>query len=159
MEQLIILVLIGLISLINWIIQKSAEMREKRKLERMRDHGLEPPEVPTTEPEPAQGADEAMRRLMEALGLPEDAAPPPPRPQPPFIPPPLPEPPRTPVPVARTASEPSAAFMRRKAREMEAALAAASAKPGRVRGLLTAPGGARDAIVLSEVLGPPKAMR
>jgi len=159
MEQLIILVLIGLISLINWIIQKSAEMREKRKLERMRDYGVEPPEVPQMESEPVQGGDEAMRRLMEALGLPEDAAPPPPRQVPAFVPPPLPDPPRVPMAAARTAAEPSAAFMRRKAREMEAALAAASAKPGRIRGLLTAPGGAGDAIVLAEVLGPPKAMR
>lgn len=159
MEQLIILVLIGLISLINWIIQKSAEMREKRKLERMRDNGEVPPEIPQAEPQPVQGGDEAMRRLMEALGLPEDAAPPPPRQPPAYVPPPLPDPPRIPVATTRTASEPSAAFMRRKAREMEVALAAASAKPGRIRGLLTAPGGAGDAIVLAEVLGPPKAMR
>ena len=75
MEQLVILLLIALISIINWIIQKSKESREKRKLEKRADATGEP--VAKHEPAPdATGTETAMRRLREALGLPEDAAPP-----------------------------------------------------------------------------------
>ena len=75
MEQLVILLLIALISIINWIIQKSKEAREKRKLEKRADATGEP--VAKHEPAPdATGTETAMRRLREALGLPEDAPPP-----------------------------------------------------------------------------------
>ena len=75
MEQLVILLLIALISIINWIIQKSKESREKRKLEKRADATGEP--VAKHEPAPdATGTETAMRRLREALGLPEDAPPP-----------------------------------------------------------------------------------
>ncbi len=75
MEQLVILLLIALISIINWIIQKSKERREKRKLEKRADATGEP--VAKHEPAPdATGTETAMRRLREALGLPEEAPPP-----------------------------------------------------------------------------------
>jgi len=75
MEQLVILLLIALISIINWIIQKSKEAREKRKLEKRADATGEP--VAKHEPAPdLTGTETAMRRLREALGLPEDAEPP-----------------------------------------------------------------------------------
>ena len=75
MEQLVILLLIALISIINWIIQKSKERREKRKLEKRADATGEP--VANHEPAPdATGTETAMRRLREALGLPEEAPPP-----------------------------------------------------------------------------------
>ena len=73
MEQLVILLLIALISIINWIIQKSKERREKRKLEKRADATGEP--VAKHEPAPdATGTETAMRRLREALGLPEEAS-------------------------------------------------------------------------------------
>ena len=75
MEQLVIILLIALISIINWIIQKSKETREKRKLEKRADATGEP--VAKQEPGPdATGTETAMRRLREALGLPEEAPPP-----------------------------------------------------------------------------------
>jgi hypothetical protein len=75
MEQLVILLLIALISIINWIIQKSKERREKRKLEKRADATGE--SVAKHEPAPdATGTETAMRRLREALGLPEEAPPP-----------------------------------------------------------------------------------
>ena len=75
MEQLVIILLIALISIINWIIQKSKEAREKRKLEKRADATGEP--VAKHEPAPdATGTETAMRRLREALGLPEEAPPP-----------------------------------------------------------------------------------
>ncbi len=102
MEQLVIILLIALISFINWLVKKSAEMREARK----REQGAaksgetlrsEPPPPPEAEPEIS------MRRLREALGLPDEAQPPalPKRMEqrvpPPLVPPPLP-PPRRPPP-------------------------------------------------------------
>jgi hypothetical protein len=74
MEQLVIILLIAVISIINWIIQKSKEAREKRKLEERADATGEP--VATHEPVPDM-TETAMRRLREALGLPEDAPSPP----------------------------------------------------------------------------------
>ncbi len=41
MEQLVILLLIALISFINWLVKKSAEMREARKREKAADQGVE----------------------------------------------------------------------------------------------------------------------
>jgi hypothetical protein len=75
MEQLVIILLIALISFINWLVKKSAEMREARK----REQGAaksgeslrrEPPPPPEAEPEIS------MRRFREALGLPDEAQPP-----------------------------------------------------------------------------------
>jgi hypothetical protein len=108
MEQLVIILLIALISIINWIIQKSKERREKRKLEKRADATGEP--VAKHEPAPeATGTETAMRRLREALGLPDEAPPPvipkrverevpplPPAPERP-VPPPLPKPARRPM--------------------------------------------------------------
>lgn len=119
MEQLIILLLIALISLINWIIQKSKETRKKRQLERRADATGETVKRPETSP--VAEAETAMRRLREALGLPEEAEPPviPRRAQPEVPPPALPPepvrlPPRreavTPPPLPEPAKRP--AFVR-----------------------------------------------
>jgi len=132
MEQLVILLVIGAISLVNWLLQRSAELREKRKLERQGGPAGAPP-LPRTGPPPvARGGDpdaeadpaEAMRKLMEALGLPVEEAPPkiPQRGQ---APPPLPVPeasvpePAPPVPARREFPEP----VERPARPMAEALA------------------------------------
>ena len=76
MEQLVILLLIALISFINWLVKKSAQLREARKLEEgmaktgesLRGHP--PPKLEPPESEPS------FRRLKEALGLPDEALPP-----------------------------------------------------------------------------------
>jgi hypothetical protein len=73
MEQLVIILLIALISIINWIVQKSKEAREQRKQEKRADATGEP--VAKDRPAPDM-TETAMRRLREALGLPEDAPPP-----------------------------------------------------------------------------------
>ena len=41
MEQLVILLLIALISFINWVVKKSAERREARRREKAADQGVE----------------------------------------------------------------------------------------------------------------------
>jgi hypothetical protein len=156
MEQLVLLVIIGLISLINWLMQRSAQMREKRKLERGGLDGQVGPSIEVPEPagRPEEDPDESMRRLMEALGIPSveeepEPAPPPPLPQvrrgevpqPVFTPPP----PVVTVPRARVRPGLAAVVEQR--------------EPTRFRKLLSSKGGLRDAVVLSEILGPPRSLR
>ncbi len=104
MEQLVILVIIGLISLVNWILQRAAERREaakaeaeiRRQQEEFKRSGgrLEPPPPPARPappaPPPLAPAKDPLRELMEALGLPDEE--PPPHRSPRQAPPPLPEP-------------------------------------------------------------------
>ena len=77
MEQLILILLVALISIINWIVQKSKERREQRKLEKRADAtGESLKGAPAESPPPETQTETAMRRLREALGLPEEAEPP-----------------------------------------------------------------------------------
>lgn len=157
MEQLILLVVIGLISLINWAIKKSAQMREQKRIEEATLRG-EAPELPS-EPEPRafenSGEDpgERMRKLMEALGLP-----------PTDLPPPLhTEPPRPPLqkkiapPPAQKIQAPDPPLPVHRARTPKLPKPAASPSP--FRQLLTRPESAREAIVLAEILSSPRAIR
>ena len=50
MEQLVILLLIALISFINWLVKKSAERREARKREKAADQGVESLPRPSAPP-------------------------------------------------------------------------------------------------------------
>lgn len=198
MEQVILLLVIGLISLVNWMIQKSAEARKKRQMQERIDRGeVEPSqpmaarrydrseEEPETEGEPAEN----MRRLMEALGLPLEDAPPQPVQRQHTTPPPLPTQPREmmqPPPLVRTVREmeargempvhrqstPVAAtpaqrpklhdWQRKAAKALEASAAAEASrtvKPSRARQMLRQPESIRDAVILSEILGKPKAFQ
>ena len=90
MEQLVLLVIIGLISLINWVMQKAAEKREQagQKRAERREIRRESKRNVYTQPAPgpvhrpvrrASGpTQDPFRELMEALGLPADQLPPPP---------------------------------------------------------------------------------
>ena len=76
MEQLVILLLIALISLINWLVKKSAALREARKLEeKMAKTGESPRAAPPPKLEPPE-FEPSFRRLKEALGLLDEALPP-----------------------------------------------------------------------------------
>src|SRR4029077_4328948 len=192
MEQLVIILLIALISIINWIIQKSKEAREKRKLEKRADATGEP--VAKQEPGPdATGTETAMRRLREALGLPEEAPPPVipkraeskrveaeriepkrmepkrgerpvpmPAPSPDrLVPPPLPQPERRPIlvhapPVPRWQEHRRFDSLHKIAKP---SLPEVPKQAPRIRELLQSQGGLRAAVVLSEILGPPKSLR
>ena len=171
MEQLVIILLIVLISFINWLIKKSAELREARK----REQGAaksgeslrsEPPRLPEAEPEIS------MRRLREALGLPDEAQPPAlPKRMEQRVPPPLappPPPPQRPPPARPVVSHVPVAPPHEEYRFIE--LPHRIGKPAgpmteiapsmsRIRELLGSAGGLRDAVVLSEILGPPKSLR
>lgn len=173
MEQLVLLLIIGAISLINWLIQRSAELREKRKAERASQMGeLAAPPPPVTGPPPRHpepDPSESMRKLMEALGLPVES--PPPRPAPPPIPttreelfpsPVLfePEPAVPVVQVTKPVTKPLPRF-EPTARTAPALVTEShsSVSSERFRKILQTNGGARDAIVLAEILGRPLAVR
>ena len=170
MEQLVILLLIALISFINWLIKKSSQLREARK----REQGAakagdslrsEPSRAPEAEPEVS------MRRLREALGLPDDAQPPalPKRmeqpPPAPIAPPPLPPqlPPARQV-VSHVSLSPAHEEYRfigmpHRVGKPARSKVEVAVSPSRIRELLSSAGGLRDAVVLSEILGPPKCLR
>ena len=170
MEQLVIILLIALISFINWLVKKSAELREARK----REQGAaksgeslrsEPPPPPEAEPEIS------MRRLREALGLPDEA-------QPPALPKRMEQ--RVPPPSIATAAacllllqgrsfltfQSSRAHEEHRLFELPHRIGKpaspkveVAATSSRIRELLGSAGGLRDAVVLSEILGPPKCLR
>ena len=80
MDQLVLLVIIGLISLVNWVMQKAAEKRELAKLEREeREAGKQsvyrqpPPKQRTAERRARSPQQDPLKELMEALGLPPEA--------------------------------------------------------------------------------------
>jgi hypothetical protein len=157
MEQVVIIVIIGLISLVNWVVKRSAEIREERKLERQRlgipegdpfhsaPHQAESP-APLTRPALAPSAE--MRRLMEALGLPSEEEEAPPGPV-------VREAPLPPLPAYRppAASKPRA----EKPAAGVASISPTAAPVSPLASALRSRDGIRQAIVLREILGPPKA--
>jgi hypothetical protein len=168
MEQLVIILLIALISFINWLVKKSAALREARKRQQAADKG-ESLRTDPGPPQPEAEPDVHMRRLREALGLPEEALPPalPRRMEripPPLEPPPLPPPP---PPARRVVPHVPVTVAREEHRFFEPHRIGRPAPPklevarstSRVRELLGSAGGLRDAVVLSEILGPPRCLR
>lgn len=163
MEQLVIIAIVGIISLVNWLIKRSAEIREERRLERKRQgfpegdpfHAKEVEDDGDSAPQVAPAGNQSdIRRLLEALGLPVDgeisadkeeipqarpftpSTPPPP-------PPPLPQPltksapPRSEKPETPVPPRPKSGKSFARALHSQEAI--------------------RQAIVLREILGPPKA--
>lgn len=195
MEQLIVILVIVLFSFVNWLIKKAAEANQKSKLERSAQFGDEAERTPpqtASEPPPISGAgggDESMRKLMEALGLPQDALPPPVRrqaPAPPPLPANFPQPSTAMPPVVspvqkQAAKTPKTSLSHAPLTPLQHApktLPSHAPKPvpalakssqvepvaeaaGRlgIRELLASPDGAKKAVILSEILGAPKGMR
>ena len=176
MEQFIFLLIIGLISLIHWIIQKSSEAREKAKAKRRADQGDSPfPSSASSrqEGEPTADPAEGMRKLMEALGVPLEeeihrpapqASQAPPLPEETFVqshnrpvileeerPRPLPRPMLTPQPSMRRVRE------RKKVELVEVN----RGNTGResLKKALGSKDALKTAVILSEVLGKPRALR
>jgi hypothetical protein len=187
MEQLVLLVVIGLISLVNWLMQKAAEKREQAQLERQakreskRNVYTQP--APATPARPARRAagpvQDPFKELMDALGLPADEAPPRPvvarphgfeeeefasleAPAPPALPDPVVTKPRGKAaswhPPARRAQPDE------KTKQLASAFAALDdASPetwrgGNVRSLLASSSSQRKAVILSEILGTPRGL-
>lgn len=182
MEQLVVLIIIGLVSLVNWMLQKSAEKREQAKLQReasragkeqaRRNVYTQKPPVRRQASAPAPAQD-PFKELMEALGLPPSEAPP--QRVPPRLPQTIfeeeeihsmeePEPP----PVLRapaSAPTPRAKQPDMKMAQLASAFAAqeksAPEKPrlSAVRKLLADRASKRQAVILAEILGPPRALQ
>lgn len=186
MEQLVILVIIALVSLVNWLMQKASEKRKakgERKVERQEAkrssrrniYTQGPPEPAPRGPAPAKGGKDPFKELMDALGLPPDEEPP----EPSFFPedaefiphgtepepPPLPEPSVKQVPRA-SAWKPPATPRRPDRKTMQLASAfAAGETPGEtpyrgqtLRGLLEGRDMQRKAVVVAEILGTPRGL-
>jgi len=157
MEQVVILVIIGLISLVNWLIQRSAELREKRKLERNlqglpEGNPFLPDDAPSAEP-PRKDPAEEMRKLMEALGVDiEEGSP---LREQPLLPPKIPPLPafESPPPPPPKPKPPAAKRPVPQASPLPAIPASALSATLRSRSSV------RQAIILREILGPPKAFR
>jgi len=197
MEQLIILLAIGAISLVNWLIKQSAEARERKKQQARIDRGeqspVDEPEEVLLEPQPRssrapqnEDPSESMRKLMEALGLPMENEPPKPVQRPVATPPPIYTPPELPKPLYREpdpySTKPARPIRRPEYREPEMprslesdltpavslhdwshkkkpTIAPVAVPEHRFRKMLANPGNLRDAILLSEILGKPKALQ
>ena len=185
MEQLVILIIIGLISLVNWLMQKAAEKREaagqkraeRREVKREARRNVYtqgvPAPAPTVRRAPAER--DPFKELMDALGLPSDEAPPPPVvAREPFheeefasmeepAPPPVLQQPAAPKPRPRWQA-PSVHRPDAKTAQVASAFAAVEEAPAAsyrgsgLRALLSGRDSQRKAIVLAEILGTPRGL-
>ena len=181
MDQLVLLVVIGLISLINWVMQKAAEKRELAKFEREeREAGKQsvyrqpPPQKRVAERRSRSPQQDPLKDLMDALGLPAETVLPPPIAQrsapeaeeefaslekaPPPVPRPAPaaEKPRWQPPSIRRPDEKTARLASAFAAKEKAP--AENARRVSVRELLADRTSKRHAIVLAEILGTPRGL-
>ena len=153
MEQLVLLLVIAAISLVNWLIERSGKLREQRRLQKeaaSRGETTLAPAPTVPEASPREEIEEQMRRMMESFGFPvEEPAPAIEKPQPivEFVPPPAPPPlPKT------------APFIERPRIRRGKEVAAVSSERSLWLNRLDSPQGLREAVVLREILGPPKAL-
>jgi hypothetical protein len=176
MEQFVLLLIIAAISLVNWILQKSAQHREKRKAEQAREESIHPDtSAPGDQRETQFDPMDQTRKFLEALGLPDDALPPRPAAAPPALPPTAwrpeesapkrdflhklqpdleqrlhPEPTFSAAPPARIRARSTVATV---------TVSESSSARGLVTGILTEKEGMRRAVVIREILGPPRAFQ
>lgn len=180
MEQLVIVLVIAVVSLVKWLMEKSAEQRSRRETEERveeleRQHPRQQrPAPPIRAPRPVASSpmsdmEDAARRLRKALGLPEEADPPRQQRRP-ATPPPLARPEKTflerampavaeiqeklvpPAPPPRRAPE--------SAKHKKPASPAGPAVSARTQldHLLRGRDGLRQAMLVREILGPPKGL-
>lgn len=160
MEQLVLLLIIAGISLINWLVEKSKKLREEKRLEQARGQRTQaPPALPREEPvatprEPREDeSSEQMRRLLEAMGIPTEFPGEPAVAEPEPLQPTLSEPP-PPPPLPAAPPTPARPSLRKK----RPASVATASKPSAWRQRLHSQAALREAIVLREILGPPRAL-
>ena len=140
MEQLVLLLIIGAISLINWLIEQSGKRREQRRFETehaRREAEARPYQEPASIPEIHKSApQQEMRRFLGAFGIPmpEAVAPEILMPAPEKAPAPAP---RTPIPKLKPTAS----------------------KPRQVPLEIKSPAVLRQAIVWREILGPPRSLQ
>jgi hypothetical protein len=153
MEQLVLLLIIGAISLINWLIEQSGKRREKRQLEQKHlesDFEENPNDVTRPSPlstspthQPIPGPD--LRRMLEAFGIPTPEE---------ISPQPIPQEPSQPTAQIIPQFEPRATVIAPKPKRQSALFV----KP-QISALNKSPHALRQAIVWSEILGTPRSLR
>ena len=150
MEQLVLLLVIAAISLVNWLIERSAKLREQRRLQKESANRGQPDsfeEPPVPEASAREELEEHMRRVMESFGMPvEQPKPVFEKPAPVVVVEEPAAPPPPPLPVPRSTAP---------RRSKKATVAQRPRSPWVAR--LATSHGLREAIVLREILGPPKA--
>ncbi len=149
MEQLVLLLIIGAISLINWLIEQSGKRREQRRFESERARReaepspyQEPALSPASLPEVHESApQQEMRRFLEAFGIPmpDEVAPQEVAPQ-------------IPTPALEKAPAPAPRTIARK-------LKPNPSKPQQIPLEIKSPAALRQAIVWREILGPPRSLQ
>lgn len=176
MEQFVILIIIAAISLINWLLQKSAEHKNRRMAQQKEAEGggagdADADEQTARSDEGKWAApEEDLRKFMEALGLPGEDLPPPPVVQK-HQPPPIPEiitPPQAPPAVAKTNAQiraqaskemrELAARFQQQAYDIAEPDTGGSSTTNDFREFLQSPKKLRNGIILREILGPPKGL-
>ena len=150
MEQLVLLLIIGAISLINWLIEQSGKRREQRRFEQERARRQEADPNPYLEPAPTPAPvqelpepapQQEMRKFLEAFGIP------------------LPEEPPAPVtlqeveaPAPRQIPEPVQPIPRPKRK-------VTPTKTHQPVAITKSPATLRQAIIWREILGPPRSLQ
>jgi hypothetical protein len=184
MEQLVIVLVIAAVSLVKWLMEKSAEQRSQRETaerveELERQNPRQRPAAPPIRaprpiaPSPMSEMEDAARRLREALGLPAESDAPPRAPRPSKrapTPPPLQSKPvesfleRAEPAVAdlerRVAAEPPPRPARKPAKRHKVEAAAETTTSARMQldALLHSREGLRQVVLAREILGPPKGL-
>jgi hypothetical protein len=144
MEQLVLLLIIGAISLINWLIEQSGKRREQRRFETecaRREAEPSPYQEPALSPASIPelhefGPQQEMRRFLETFGIPmpEEAAPE----------------------ILKLAPAQTPA---RAPRTISPKLKQTPSKPRQVPLEIKSPAVLRQAIVWREILGPPRSLQ
>jgi len=157
MEQLVLLLIIAGISLINWLVEKSKKIREEKRLEQANSQSAaqttahQEETVLSPRSAPDEDSSEQMRRLLEAMGIPTEFPEQPATPEPEPVRATLPAPP--PLPQAPT-PPPARPSLRKK----RAAAASSASQPTAWSKRLRSQAALREAIILREILGPPRAL-
>lgn len=157
MEQLVLLLIIGAISLINWLIEQSGKRREQRRFEAERTRReaeaspyLERELTPIPAPETREPAPQhEMRRFLEAFGIPvpEEAAP---QGLPPEMLTPAPDSKYVFASAPSTVSEPRFVIAKSKPTPPSPRTSPVDIK---------SPSALRQAIIWREILGPPRSLQ
>ncbi len=165
MEQFVIVLIIGAISLVKWLMERSAEARARAESDARADEETParprklatPWDAPRPIATPLPGADAAARRLRKALGLPEESELPPPVPRPaPVI---VPE---RPLPLPPIGADGERRLLTEPPRLISPVPPKISPRPKPARAaldeLLRSRDGLRKAILAQEILGTPKGL-
>ncbi len=146
MEQLVLVLLIAAISLINWLIEQSGKMRERRRLEKQRGPAPEVDPEPLTH-QPREAVPPPFLEEWRTLSDTAEPAPPPPLPPAAVAPVVFPVPVRDPLPAVQLRPGP-------RVRPAKAPVPGGSALLPDLKSSVAL----RQAVLAREILGPPRGL-